>query len=230
VQVVCGAPNAHTGMKGVFARPGTVIPVSGEALKISTIRGVESRGMLCSERELAAVDDHDGIIELPADAQSRRAGGAGARPQRSRHRHFAHAQSRRLHGVYGIARDLAAAGLGRLKDGEVSRPGQIPSPIGISLNFRPAAKALPDVRRPPRAQCEERPSPPWVQERLRAIGLRPISALVDVTNLISHRSRPAAACVRRRQAQRRCRRGFAKDGETLLALDGKTYTLDSGCA
>ncbi|MGZ5988025.1 MAG: YtpR family tRNA-binding protein, partial [Rhizomicrobium sp.] len=129
IQVVCGAPNAHTGMKAVFARPGTVIPVTGEALKIGTIRGLESRGMLCSARELLLGEDHDGIIELAADATvgepAAKALGltdpvidVSLTPNRG------DAAS-----VYGIARDLAASGLGKLKDGAVKAvAGKFKSP------------------------------------------------------------------------------------------------------
>src|ERR1700761_4282391 len=134
VQVICGAPNAHTGMKAVFAKPGVVIPVSGEALKIGTIRGLESRGMLCSSRELLLGDDHSGIIELPADAvvgePAAKALGLndavidiGLTPNRG------DAAS-----VYGIARDLAAAGLGRLREGDLSPvPGKFASPIKTAI-------------------------------------------------------------------------------------------------
>ena len=229
VQVVCGAPNAHAGMKGVFARPGTVIPVSGEALKISAIRGVESRGMLCSERELLLSDEHHGVIELPADAK---VGGPAASalglddpvidvsltPNRGD-----------CTAVHGIARDLAAAGLGTLASGHVETvPGKFASPIGIRLNF-PA-----DVK-PPCPMFAGRyvrnvkngASPKWVQDRLRAIGLRPISALVDVTNLISYdRGRPLHvydADKLKGDIQAR----FAKSGETMTALDGRSYTLES---
>src|SRR5436309_7491988 len=144
VQVVCGAPNAHTGMKAVFAKVGVVIPASGDVLKVGTIRGVESRGMLCSARELQLGEDQDGIIELPADAK---VGETAARalglndpvidvaitPNRG------DATS-----VYGIARDLAAADFGVLKDGSVKPvPGRFPAPK-IHLNFTPeTASACP---------------------------------------------------------------------------------------
>ncbi|MDE2265184.1 MAG: phenylalanine--tRNA ligase subunit beta, partial [Alphaproteobacteria bacterium] len=115
IQVVCGAPNAHTGMKGVFARAGVVIPVSGEVLKVGTIRGVESRGMLCSGRELLLSDDHDGIIELPADAKVG-APAAAALGLTDAVIDVAITPNRGdCTSVYGIARDLAAAGLGKLK-------------------------------------------------------------------------------------------------------------------
>src|SRR5215469_12012775 len=136
VQVVCGAPNAHTGMKGVFAPPGAVIPASGEALKISAIRGVESRGMLCSERELLLSDEHQGIIELetelPAGAPAAHALGlddplfdVSITPNRGD-----------CTSVAGIARDLAAAGVGRLKTIAVSpAPSGFPAPQRIVLSF-----------------------------------------------------------------------------------------------
>ena len=229
IQVVCGAPNAHTGMKGVFARAGVVIPVSGEVLKIGTIRGVESRGMLCSGRELLLSDDHDGIIELPADAKVGEPAAAALglsdavidvaiTPNRGD-----------CTSVYGIARDLAAAGLGKLKTPPVkSVAGKFPSPKKIALNFTPeTASACPLFAGRFVRGVKNGPSPGWVQDRLKSIGLRPISALVDVSNLIAHdRGRPlhvfdADKLTGNMQAR------LAKDGETLLALDGKTYSLDS---
>ena len=229
IQVVCGAPNAHTGMKAVFVRPGTVIPVSGEVLKVGTIRGVESRGMLCSARELLLGEDHDGIIELAADAKvgepAAKALGltdpvidVNLTPNRGD-----------AAGVYGIARDLAAAGLGTLKDGSVKPvPGKFPSPISVTLDFDADSKdACPLFSGRLVRGVKNGPSPKWVQDRLKAVGLRPISALVDVTNLISlDRGRPlhvfdADKLTGNIQAR------LAKDGEQLLALDGKTYTLDS---
>ena len=229
IQVVCGAPNAHTGMKAVFARPGVVIPVSGEALKISAIRGVESRGMLCSGRELLLNDEHDGIIELGSDAvvgqPAAKALGltdpvidVSLTPNRG------DAAS-----VYGIARDLAAAGLGKLKTAPVAPvAGRFKSPKSIALNFPPeAANACPMFSGRLVRNVKNEPSPKWVQDRLKAIGLRPISALVDVTNLISHdRGRPLHvfdADKLKGNLQAR----LAKNGEEILALDGKTYTLDA---
>ena len=229
VQVVCGAPNAHTDMKAVFAKPGAVIPASGDVLKVGTIRGVESRGMLCSARELQLGEDHDGIIELPADAKvgepAAHALGlndpvidVAITPNRG------DATS-----VYGIARDLAAADFGALKDGSVKPvPGKFPCPKNIHLNFTPeTASACPLFAGRVIRNVKNGPSPAWVQERLKAVGLRPISALVDITNLLSlDRGRPlhvfdADKLVGDMQAR------LAEDGEQVLALDGKTYTLDS---
>ncbi|MBV9992746.1 MAG: phenylalanine--tRNA ligase subunit beta [Alphaproteobacteria bacterium] len=230
IQVVCGAPNAHGGMKAVFARPGTVIPVSGEALKIGTIRGLESRGMLCSSRELLLGDDHSGIIELAPDA---RIGEPAAKalglndpvidvaitPNRG------DAAS-----VYGIARDLAAAGLGRLREGDLSPvPGKFASPIATALDF-PAGEehAAPMFAGRLIRGVKNGPSPQWLQDWLKAVGLRPISALVDITNFLSlDRGRPLHV-FDAAKIEGNLRARFAADGETLLALDGKTYTLDSG--
>lgn len=225
VQVVCGAPNAHTGMKGVFARPGIVIPHSGETLKISAIRGVESRGMLCSERELLLSDEHQGIIELdtelPIGAPAAHALGlddpvidVAITPNRGD-----------CTSVVGIARELAAAGLGRLKNLAVSPvPGALPSPLGIGLN---AGNACPIFAGRVIRNVKNGPSPAWLQARLRAVGLRPISALVDVTNFIAQdRGRPLHvfdADKLKGSVQAR----FARDGEMITALDGRAYSLDA---
>jgi phenylalanyl-tRNA synthetase beta chain len=230
VQVVCGAPNARTGMKGVFSPVGTYIPGKKMTLAKGVIRGVESNGMLCSAAELELSDDHEGIIELEDDAP---AGVAYARyaglddpvidvavtPNRPD-----------AAGVAGIARDLAAAGLGSLKTpAPKSIPGAFDCPTGVHLEFAPADKhlcpafALRLVR-----GVTNGPSPEWMQKRLRAIGLRPISALVDITNYITFdRGRPLhvfdLANVKGDLAVRR-----ARSGESVLALDGKSYALDDG--
>ncbi|HEY2070474.1 MAG TPA: phenylalanine--tRNA ligase subunit beta [Rhizomicrobium sp.] len=229
VQVVCGAPNAHAGMKAVFAKPGVVIPATGAELKIGTIRGVESRGMLCSARELMLGDDHDGIIELPADAKVGELAATALglndpvidinlTPNRG------DATS-----VYGVARDLAAAGLGRLREGDLSPvPGKFPSPIQTALDFPAGAEnAAPMFAGRLIRGVKNGPSPKWLQDWLKAVGLRPISALVDVTNFLSlDRGRPLHV-FDAAKLKGNLRARFAKDGEQLVALDGKTYTLDS---
>jgi phenylalanyl-tRNA synthetase beta chain len=229
VQVVCGAPNAHTGMKGVFARPGTVIPVSGETLKISAIRGVESRGMLCSERELLLSEEHDGIIELDAAAEigtpaSRALGlddpviDVSITPNRGD-----------CTSVWGIARDLAATGIGRLKTPAVTPvKGTYPSPIGISLSFPAGAEnACPVFSGRLVRNVKNGPSPAWLQAKLRAVGLRPISALVDVTNFIAmDRGRPLHV-FDADKVSGNIQVRFARDVEILTALDGRAYVLDS---
>ncbi len=229
VQVICGAPNARTGIKVVFAKPGVTIPASGDVLKVGAIRGVESRGMMCSERELLISDEHDGIIELSPEAEI----GTGAAEALGLNDPVIDVAITPNRGdctsVHGIARDLAAAGLGRLKSGPVHAvPGTFASPKTVALNFAPeAAGACPLFAGRYIRGVKNGPSPKWLQERLRAIGLRPISALVDVTNLLSYdRGRPlhvfdADKLDGNLQAR------MAEDGEQLLALDGKTYTLDS---
>lgn len=228
VQVVCGAPNAHAGMKAVFAKPGVVIPATGDVLKIGTIRGVESRGMLCSIRELLLGDEHEGIIELSPDA---RIGAPAAQalgltdpvidvsltPNRGD-----------CTAVYGIARDLAAAGLGRLREGNLKPvAGTFAPSIKPALDF-PGGDNTPAPMFAGRMirGVKNGPSPKWLQEWLKAVGLRPISALVDVTNFISlDRGRPLHVYdAAKLKGDLRAR--FAKDGEAVLALDGKTYTLD----
>ncbi len=228
VQVVCGAPNARTGMKGIFAPTGSYIPGTGITLKASKIRGEESNGMLCSSRELQLGDDHSGIIDLPADALT----GAPAAealglddavieikvtPNRGD-----------CLGVHGIARDLAAAGLGTLKPVKADKiAGSYASPIKWTHDYVPAPDSpCPIVVGRHFRGVKNGPSPDWLQRRLKAIGLRPISALVDITNLVTFDlNRPLhvfdAAKLSGDLVMRQ-----AREGEQILALDGKTYTLD----
>src|ERR1043166_2583101 len=223
VQVVCGAPNARTGMKGVFSPPGTYIPGKKITLGVGTIRGVESRGMLVSEAEMELSDDHEGIIDLPDDAPVgvSYATWAGLddpvieinltpnRPDCT--------------GVHGIARDLAAADMGKFIDPAVKPvKGTFPCPVGVTIESPELCPgfALRLVR-----GVKNGPSPAWLQTRLRAIGLRPINALVDITNFMTFdRGRPLhvfdAAKVHGNLTVRR-----AKAGESVLALDGRTYRL-----
>jgi phenylalanyl-tRNA synthetase beta chain len=228
VQVVCGAPNARTGMRSVFAPPGTFIPGKNMTLGVGTIRGVESRGMLVSEMELRLSDNHEGIIDLPQDA-----------PVGQRYAAYAGLDDPVIEinltpnrpdctSVHGIARDLAAAGLGKLKEPPVPNVrGAGRCPVSVTLDFAPGdehlcpAFALRLVR-----GVKNGASPDWMQRRLAAIGLRPINALVDITNYVTYdRGRPLhvfdAAKVKGNLTVRR-----ARDGEELLALDGRTYTLD----
>src|SRR5579862_6747791 len=224
IQVVCGAPNARTGMIGVFVPPGAYIPGKDMTLTVGTIRGVESRGMLVSEFELQISDNHDGIIELPDNAPvgesfAKYAGlddpviEMNLTPNRPD-----------CASVHGIARDLAAADMGKFKD-EPIKPieGQFPCPVGVTIASPELCPAfgLRLVR-----GVGNGPSPEWLQKRLTAIGLRPINALVDITNFMTYdRGRPLhvfdAAKVRGNLTVRR-----GRAGEELLALDGKTYQLD----
>ena len=227
VQVVCGAPNARTGMKGVFAPVGAFIPGKNMTLAVGTIRGVESRGMLVSEFELQISDDHEGIIELPDDA-----------PVGTSYAAYTGLDDPVLEmnltpnrgdgtGVHGIARDLAAADMGKFKDPAVKPvKGEFPCPVKVSLDFGATPSLCPAFALRLVRGVNNGPSPAWLQKRLTAIGLRPINALVDITNFVTFdRGRPLhvfdAAKVHGNLVVRR-----ARAGETLLALDGKTYTLD----
>jgi phenylalanyl-tRNA synthetase beta chain len=227
IQVVCGAPNARTGMKGVFAPPGAFIPGKNLTLGVGKIRDVESRGMLVSEFELQISDDHEGIIELPDDA-----------PVGAPYAKYAGLDDPMIEinltpnrgdatGVHGIARDLAAAGIGKLKDPPIKTvKGQFPCPVKVTFDFGATPSLCPAFALRLMRGVKNGPSPDWLQRRLTAIGLRPINALVDITNFITYdRGRPLhvfdAAKVRGNLTVRR-----ARAGESLLALDGKTYTLD----
>jgi phenylalanyl-tRNA synthetase beta chain len=227
IQVVCGAPNARAGMKGVFVPPGAFIPGKDMTLQVGTIRGVESRGMLVSEFELKLSDNHEGIIELPDDA-----------PVGANYAQWAGLDDPVIEinltpnradctGVHGIARDLAAADMGKFKDTAI-RPikGEFPCPVNVALDFGATPPLCPAFALRLVRGVKNGPSPDWLQKRLTAIGLRPINALVDITNFITYdRGRPLhvfdAAKVQGNLVIRR-----ARAGETLLALDGKTYTLD----
>jgi phenylalanyl-tRNA synthetase beta chain len=227
IQIVCGAPNARGGMKAVLGTPGTYIPGKKITLGVGKIRDVESHGMLISGAEIEFSDDHDGIIEMPADAPVGKpfAEVLGVNdpvieinltPNRPD-----------CTGVNGIARDLGATSIGTFKD----RPpkavkGQFPCPVKVTLDFGQTQSLCPAFGLRLVKGVKNGPSPEWLQKRLMAIGLRPINALVDITNFITYdRGRPLhvfdAAKVKGNLTVRR-----AKNGETLLALDGKTYTLD----
>ncbi|NNF76857.1 MAG: phenylalanine--tRNA ligase subunit beta [Rhizobiales bacterium] len=229
VQVVCGAPNARTGMTGIFAPPGTHIPGTGVDLAVGVIRGVESAGMLCSEREMMLSDEHDGIIDLDGDwAIGTPAVDAlglndpvidiAITPNRPD-----------ALGIYGIARDLAARGLGTLKPLEVTPvPGTFTSPIDVKLTFDDATKdACPLFCGRYIKGVKNGPSPEWLQRRLTAIGLRPISALVDVTNYLTYAYARPVHVFDADKVAGNIQPRLAKDGEKMLALDGKEYELDS---
>src|SRR5579863_2572800 len=224
VQVVCGAPNARAGMKGVFVPPGVFIPGKDMTLQVGTIRGVESRGMLVSEFELQLSDNHEGIIELPDDAPVGKNYGQWAGLDDPMIEINLTPNRADCTSVHGIARDLAAAGMGKLKEPAIKAvKGAFACPVAVTIaapELCPAF-ALRLVR-----GVNNGPSPSWLQKRLTAIGLRPINALVDITNFMTYDyGRPLhvfdAAKVHGNLVVRR-----ARDGETLLALDGKTYTLD----
>ena len=228
VEVVCGAPNAYAGMKAVFAPVGATIPGTGDVLKRATIRGVESNGMLCSARELLLGEDHAGIVELHPDAPVGRPASEAIKVEGPVIEVAVTPNRSDCFGVLGIARELAAAGLGELKPRDFSPvPGTFEAPLQITLEFPEGHEAACPlfVGRVFRG-LTNRPSPPWLQERLAAVGLRPISVLVDITNFVTlDLGRPLhvfdAAKLRGDILLR-----FARPGERLLALDGNTYELD----
>ena len=226
LQIVCGAPNARAGLKTVLGLPGTYISAKDITLAVGKIRGVESQGMMISGAEIGFNDDHSGIIEMPDDAPI----GApfadvlgigepvieiNLTPNRPD-----------CTGVNGIARDLGATLIGDYKDNAPKRiAGKFPCPVEVKIEAPELcpAFALRLVR-----GVKNGPSPEWLQQRLTAIGLRPINALVDITNFLTFdRGRPLhvfdAKKVKGNLTVRR-----AQNGETLLALDGRTYTLDQG--
>lgn len=223
IDVVCGAPNARTGMKAVFAPVGTYIPGSDFTLTKGNIRGAASNGMLCSGRELEISDDHNGIIELPEDAPvgvsyPRYAGldevviDVAITPNRGD-----------CAGVRGIARDLAAAGLGTLKpDTTEAIAGNGASPVSVFVDGEVCRMFAGRLIR----NVSNGPSPQWLADRLRAVGLRPINALVDITNYVSlDRARPLHVYdADKLTGDIGARKG--RTGESFLALDGKTYAVD----
>ncbi len=228
VQVVCGAPNARTGMTGVFAGSGTHIPGTGVDLETGVIRGVESAGMLCSERELMISEDHDGIIDLDGDfpigMPAAEALGLddpvidiAITPNRPD-----------ALGIYGVARDLAAKGLGTLKPLAIEPvKGSYPSPIGVNLQFDDAANTpCPMFVGRHFKGVKNGPSPDWLQRRLRAIGLRPISVLVDITNYSTYAHARPLHVFDAAKVKGNIHARLGRQGETLLALDGKAYTID----
>jgi phenylalanyl-tRNA synthetase beta chain len=230
IDVVCGAPNARTGLKSVFAAPGTYIPGKDFTLKAGVvIRGEKSDGMLCSAAELELSNDHDGIIELPADA-----------PVGVAYVEYAKLGTTVIDisitpnrgdatGVYGIARDLAAFGLGTLKHTDMSKvaskgPSPIPPLPHVFEEGQP--KAIRKFAGRVFKGIKNGPSPDWLQQRLRAVGLRPINAVVDITNLVSLGwGRPLHAYDADKIVGTAVLRN-GKPGEEFDALDNKVYRLD----
>lgn len=231
MQVVCGAPNVRTGLKGVFAPSGSTVPGTGLKLKPSKIRGIESNGMLCSEREMGLSDDHEGIIDLPEDAPVGQSFATymglddplfdiAITPNRAD-----------CLGVSGIARDLAAAGMGRfIKPDVTAIPGTFKSPLDVRLEFDLAddqAQPCPlFVGRYIRG-VKNGASPKWIQDRLLSVGLRPISALVDMTNFLTiDLNRPVHVFDADKVAGDHLWLRTGCDGAKFDALNGKQYELD----
>ena len=223
VQVVCGAPNARAGLVGAFAAPGTYVPGIDVTLSVGKIRGVESLGMMCSERELELSEEHDGIIDLPDDAPVGTSFAAYAKLDDPVIEINLTPNRPDATSVYGIARDLAASGLGRLKDGAVAPvAGKGETPVKVTIESPELCHgfALRLVR-----GVKNGPSPKWLQQRLIAIGLRPINALVDITNYVTFdRGRPLHVFDAKKVAGNLVVRR-AKAGEKVLALDGREYEL-----
>ncbi|MCO6390923.1 phenylalanine--tRNA ligase subunit beta [Aliihoeflea aestuarii] len=226
IQVVCGAPNAREGLVGAFAAPGAYVPGIDVTLSVGKIRGVESHGMMCSERELQLSDAHDGIIDLPADAPVGTPFATYAKLDDPVIEINLTPNRPDATSVHGIARDLAASGLGTLKTSPVkpvAGTGETPVKVMIEDGELCPGFALRLVK-----GVKNGASPKWMQQRLISIGLRPINALVDITNYVTFdRGRPLhvfdAAKVKGDLTVR-----SARDGEKVLALDTREYTLKQG--
>ncbi|MCI4665272.1 MAG: phenylalanine--tRNA ligase subunit beta [Neomegalonema sp.] len=238
IQVVCGAPNARTGLVGVLGRPGDYVPGLDITLKEGEIRGEKSMGMLCSASELTVSDDHEGILDLPEDA-----------PLGARYVDYAGLDDPVIEiaitpnrpdacGVVGVARDLAARALfepemGKLKPIAVApHAGQFPCPVQVALDpavrkeDENSAPACPHFAGRLIRNVKNGPSPDWMGQRMKASGLNVINALVDVTNYVAFdRARPLHV-FDANKLDGNIKVRFAKSGETLEALDGKTYALD----
>ena len=232
LQIICGAPNAREGITVVVAKPGVYVPGIDTTIGVGKIRGIESYGMMCSEREMELSEEHDGIIELPSGEVGERfidwlAVNDPVKVDPVIEIAITPNRPDAL-GVAGIARDLAARGLGTLKLRDIDPvPGEYPCPISVTIDEDTldgcpvfAGRLIRDVR--------NGPSPQWLQDLLRAIGLRPISALVDITNYFTYdRNRPLHV-FDADKVQGALRVHRAEGGETLLALDEKTYTFEKG--
>jgi len=225
-EIVCGAPNARTGLTTVYAPIGTYIPGSGITLEPRSVRGVISNGMLCSAAELETAEESDGILELD-DALAVGASAAEALGLEATIDFEVTPNRPDWLGVRGIARDLAAAGVGQLKPDPVKpTPGAFPCPVDIRLTAPAACPAF--AGRLIRG-LKNGPSPAWLQGRLRAVGLRPINALVDVTNFITHdRARPLHVYDAAKLSGGFVEARLGRAGETVAALDGRTYEVTDG--
>jgi phenylalanyl-tRNA synthetase beta chain len=231
IQVVCGAPNARTGLVTVLALPGQTIPRDGTVLKKGEIRGEASEGMMCSGFELNLTDDHDGILELPADAPIG-ASFAESMGLADPVIEIAITPNRAdALGVRGIARDLAAKGLGQLKPlpyPEAPVTGTYKAPVTVTLDLPDNNKSCPVFYARHFKGLKNGESPEWLKTRLQSIGLKPISALVDLTNFLTFDLNRPAHVFDAAKVTGGLKLRSAKAGETLLALNGKTYTLEDG--
>ena len=225
IQVVCGAPNVKTGLKGILARPGDYIPAYHEKLGKAKIRGIESQGMLCSAKELCLGEDHSGIIELPATATVGASATTVLNIEAIFHIEVTPNRSECL-GVRGIARDLAAAGMGVFKD-KTSHPLKGSFKSHIQVDIKDTARCPLFIGRYIKG-VKNTQSPQWLKDRLMAIGLRSISALVDITNyFVFDQARPLHVFDADLMTGNLLVHP-AKGGEKLTALDENTYTLNKG--
>lgn len=224
LQVVCGAPNVKKDLVGIFAPVGAVIPCYNEVLKVGKIRGIESFGMMCSEKELGIGEDHNGIIELPANTEIGLAAAEvlpidpvieiAITPNRAE-----------CLGVRGVARDLAAAGLGRLKPLEIRKiNGTFQSPIKVKVEDFKACPTY--VGRYLKGVNNQAETPKWMKDRLTAIGLRSISPLVDITNYINYDMARPLHVFDADKLKGDITVRMAKDGEKFVSLEEKEYALD----
>ena len=224
LQVVCGAPNCRQGLKGIFAPVGTVIPCYNEVLKVGKIRGVESFGMMCSEKELGVGEDHNGIIELPADTPIGRPAAEVLHIDPVIEINITPNRAECL-GVRGVARDLAAAGLGKLKPLKIVKTdGRFKSPIDVKVEDFAACPVY--VGRYIRNVNNKAETPKWMKDRLTAIGLRPISPLVDITNYINYDMARPLHVFDADKLKGDITVRMAKDGEKFVSLEDKEYALD----
>jgi phenylalanyl-tRNA synthetase beta chain len=232
-QIICGAPNAREGITVVVAKPGVYVPGIDTTIGVGKIRGIESFGMMASEREMELSEEHDGIIELPSGEVGERfvdwlAANDPAKVDPVIEIAITPNRPDAL-GVRGIALDLAARGLGTMKAApQPSLEGAFPCPVSVTIDDDTRDQCPVFFGRLIRG-VENRPSPAWLQDRLRAIGLRPISFLVDVTNYFTFdRNRPLHVFDADKIAGSTLRIHRARGGETLMGLDEKQYTFDEG--
>ncbi|MFX0541719.1 phenylalanine--tRNA ligase subunit beta [Roseovarius sp. S4756] len=233
LQIICGAPNAREGITVVVAKPGVYVPGIDTTIGVGKIRGIESYGMMCSEREMELSDEHDGIIELPSGEVGERyidwlAQNDPAKVDPVIEIAITPNRPDAL-GVRGIARDLAARGLGKLKDAPTAHvEGEFPCPITVTIDEDTSTNGCEVFAGRLIRGVTNGPSPEWLQDRLRAIGLRPRSTLVDITNFFTFdRNRPLHVFDAGKVAGN-LRIHRAKGGETLIGLDEKEYTFSEG--
>ncbi len=229
MSIVCGAPNVKRGMKVVVAKPGDFIPGLNIKLKASKIRDVKSEGMMCSERELEISDEHDGIIELPSKTEVGTLFSELVGDEKTVFEIAITPNRPDALGIYGIARDLSASGVGTLRTSQIPNvEGIFKSPLKIILDGEVSSKGCPLFVGRYIRNVQNRESPQWLKNRLLSIGLNPISALVDITNYLTFdRGRPLHVFDADKLSGGLKVRKSVK-GEKFHALDDKIYELNEG--